>query len=181
MATPELLDTTGDRRCDNVVQGLVGTFELVFPGRLRACYLRGSRASGASIEGSDLDLYVVFKDRFVDGVEGKRAQQLVDHCGRLTPMLLEVVLIGERRLRDPDALYAAVDLKLGTRLLYGEDIRPRLPAIDADAYVREIVHTPYYSYRLPRQRKDRLVYPLRHVHGRASNTYGGNRTPRFVR
>ena len=75
-------------------------------------------------------------------------------------MLVEVVLIGERQLGDPDALDAALDVRLGTRLLYGEDIRPKLPAFDADAYVRAVVHTPYYSYSFPEQRGHRLVYPL---------------------
>ncbi|MET9020059.1 nucleotidyltransferase domain-containing protein [Actinopolymorpha sp. NPDC004070] len=31
---------------------------------MRGFYLRGSHASGTSTDGSDLDLYVVFKDHF---------------------------------------------------------------------------------------------------------------------
>lgn len=163
MAMPALLNSTGDSRCDTIVQGLVGAFEVAFTGRVHSCYLRGSRASGSSVDGSDLDLYVIFKDRFIDVDEFERAHQLCGCCARMSPVLLEVVLIGERRLHDSDALDAALDLQLGTQLLFGDDVRAGLPGFDAPRYVRSVVHTPYYSYSMPEQRGKRLIYPLRHI------------------
>ncbi|MEV0289544.1 MULTISPECIES: nucleotidyltransferase domain-containing protein [unclassified Kribbella] len=159
LMTPDLVESTGDPQCDQIVQGVVGIFEVVFPGRVRGVYLRGSRVSGTSVVGSDLDLFVVFKDRFVDG-EYERAKALVSHCARLAPVLLEVVLVGERGLRRPEGIGIALNLKLSTRLLYGEDIRPELPPYDADTYVRSVVHTPFLSYSYPR---GPLNYPLEHV------------------
>jgi hypothetical protein len=160
----ELIESTGDRLCDRVARGVIGVFETAFPGRVRGFYLRGSYASGTSIAGSDLDLFIVFKDRFADPAEYERTQALSAHCARLTPMLLEIVLVGERGLRQPDGIGAALNLKLGTRLLYGEDIRPDLPPFDAETYVRSVVHTPYLSYTYPIQRGDGpLVYPLDHI------------------
>jgi hypothetical protein len=127
-------------------------------------YLRGSRASGTSIDGSDLDLFVVFKDRFVDGAEYERARALSAECGRLSPVLLEIVLVGERGLRLQEGVGAALNLKLATKLLYGEDIRPGLPSYNAETYVRSVVHTPYLSYTYPVQRQSGpLVYPLGHI------------------
>jgi len=163
MAMPALLNSTGDGRCDKIVQGLLGAFEVAFGGRVHSCYLRGSRASGSSVDGSDLDLYVVFKDRFIDVDEFERARLLCGCCARMSPVLLEVVLIGERRLHDSDALDAALDLQLGTRLLFGDDFRAGLPGFDATRYVRNVVHTPYYSYSMPEQRGKRLICPLRHI------------------
>ncbi|GAA2756371.1 nucleotidyltransferase domain-containing protein [Actinopolymorpha rutila] len=165
MTAPELVESTGDRRCDRIVRGVVGIFENAFPERIRGFYLRGSHASGTSTDGSDLDLYVVFKDHFADVPEYDRARALTVHCAQLTPVLLEIVVSGERGFRRPEAFSAALDLKLGTRLLHGEDIRAELPAFDADAYVRSVVHTPYYSYSFPAQRHDAgpLVHPLRHL------------------
>jgi hypothetical protein len=163
MTTPELLDSTGDPGCDRIVQGVVGVYELAFPDRIRGCYLRGSRASGSSIAGSDLDLFVLFKNHFVDGEEWERARALSGHCARIAPVLLEIVLGGERGVFAPEGLSAALDLKLGTRLLYGEDIRPQLPGFDAEGYTRSVVHTPYFSYRFAEQRPDALVYPLAHI------------------
>jgi len=163
VAGPEVIESTGDRRCDTVAEGVIGIFETAFPGRVRGFYLRGSHASGTSIAGSDLDLFIVFKDRFADRDEYDRAQALSAHCGRLTPMLLEILLVGERVLRQPEGVSAALNLKLATRLLYGEDIRPGLPSYDEAAYVRSVVHTPYASYTYAAQRTGPLVYPLEHI------------------
>ena len=55
---------------------MIEIFVAAFPGRVRGVYLRGSHASGTSIDGCDLDLFVVFKDRFVDGAEYERARAL---------------------------------------------------------------------------------------------------------
>lgn len=165
MVQLELIESTGDRRHDQVALGVVGTFEIAFPGRVRGYYLRGSHASGSSIAGSDLDLFVIFKDRFADRDEYDRAHALCGHCARLAPVLLEIVLTGERGLRRPDAVAVALNLKLATRLLYGDDIRAELPAFDADTYVRSVVHTPYFSYTFPAQRPNAgpLIYPLQHI------------------
>ncbi|MFG1813864.1 nucleotidyltransferase domain-containing protein [Kribbella sp. NPDC049174] len=164
MTEPELIESTGDRQCDRIAQGVIGIFETAFPGRVRGFYLRGSHASGTSIEGSDLDLFIVFKDRFADSAEYERARALSEHCGQLTPMLLEILLVGERGLRQPSGVGAALNLKLATRHLYGEDIRAELPSYDADTYVRSVVHTPYVSYTFPVQRRNGpLVYPLDHI------------------
>jgi hypothetical protein len=164
VAEPGLVESTGDRQCDRIAQGVIGIFEIAFPGRVRGFYLRGSHASGTSIAGSDLDLFIVFKDRFADPAEYERAQALSAHCARLTPVLLEVILVGERGLRQPDGIGAALNLKLATRLLYGEDIRAELPLYDAETYVRSVVHTPYLSYTYPVQRRNGpLVYPLDHI------------------
>jgi hypothetical protein len=165
VAEPELIEATGDRQCDKIAQGVIGIFENAFPARVRGFYLRGSHASGTSIAGSDLDLFIVFKDRFTDLAEYDRAQALCGHCARLTPMLLEIILTGERVLRRTEGIGAALNLKLATRLLYGEDIRPELPPFDADTYVRSVIHTPYLSYTYPVQRRNAnsLVYPLHHI------------------
>ena len=71
---------------------------------------------------------------------------------------------GDGGLRRADGVGAALNLKLATRLLYGEDIRPELPPFDADTYVRSAVQTPYLSYAYPAERRDGpLIYPLRHI------------------
>ncbi|GAB3748412.1 nucleotidyltransferase domain-containing protein [Microlunatus parietis] len=162
---PELIESTGDRRCDLITQGLIGIFEIAFPDRVLGVYLRGSHASGASIDGSDLDLYVLFHDQFVDRAEFDRARALADHCARLSPVLLEIIVIGERVLRLPEAVSTALDFKLGTRLVYGTDVRPGLPEFEPDSYRRSVIHTPFNSYRFPSQRGDAgaLTYPLEHL------------------
>jgi hypothetical protein len=164
MNVTELIESTGDLGYDRLARGVIGVFEVAFPDRVRGFYLRGSHASNTSIPGSDLDLFIIFKDRFADRAEYDRARALSDHCAQLSPVLLELVLTGERGLRGLEGVGAALNLKLATRLLYGEDIRADLPAFDADTYVRSVVHTPYLSYVYPKERRGGpLVYPLRHL------------------
>lgn len=162
---PELIESTGDHRCDAITQGLIGIFGIAFPDRVRGYYLRGSRAGGSSIAGSDLDLFIVFRDQFADRCEGDRAHELADQCARLSPVLLEVLITDERTLHHPHGYGAALNLKLVTRLLYGDDLRDELPEFDADTYRRWTLHSPFATYRFPAQRPntDPLVHPLRHL------------------
>lgn len=163
MTEPLLLESTGDPHCDKITSGVIGIFESVFPDRVRGYYLRGSRASGTSIVGSDIDLYVIFRDQFSDEAEYYRAQDLIRHCAQLSPILLEIIAVGELGLRRN--VSAALNLKLATRLLHGDDIGPDLPPFEASSYLRSVIHTPYNCYSLPAQRKvaGAMTFPLQHI------------------
>jgi predicted nucleotidyltransferase len=56
-----LASSTGDPRIDEIVQGIIGLFEIAFPGRIRGCYLVGSYADGTAVPLSDIDIRVVLK------------------------------------------------------------------------------------------------------------------------
>lgn len=163
MATLDLLASTGDPRCDKIISAVIGVFETAFPDRIRGYYLRGSRASRTSTIGSDIDLFIIFKNRFATEAEYYRAHDLNEHLAHLSPILLECLLIGELGLQRNIGL--ALNLKLATRLLYGQDIRSDLPEFAPESYVRDVVHTPYFSYKYPAQRRhaNHLTYPLHHI------------------
>lgn len=163
MGKLDLLASTGDPRCDKIISGVIGVFETTFPDRIRGYYLRGSRASGTSTLGSDIDLFIIFKNRFATEAEYYRAHSLNEHLTALSPILLECLLLGELGLQRNIGL--ALNLKLATRLLYGQDIRAGLPEFAPERYVRDVVHTPYFSYKYPAQRRhaNHLTYPLRHI------------------
>lgn len=154
-----------DIRVDRIIRGVVGIFERVFPDRIRGYYLRGSHASRTSTPGSDIDMFVVFKEGFVEQAEAQRASEICEQCALLSPILLEIITISEHQLRRTDNLVVALQLKLASRLVHGEDIRPDLPGLQVDPYVREAAHAPYASYRYPpaRRREPFLTYPLRHI------------------
>lgn len=160
-----LLESTGSRVADRVLQGVVSVFEHAFPDRVRGFFVRGSYANARFTEGSDLDMFVVFKDAFAEPAEADRARSISRGCALLSPILLEILVVGERQLHREDNLVIALQLKLTSRHVYGQDIRPLLPDLAAGAYVREVVHAPFASYTYPAQRRGRpqLTYPLAHI------------------
>src|SRR5579872_6899185 len=69
MSTLRVAAPTGDPEVDRAVRGFLAVVGLLFPERIRACYLTGSwcdgtavRRPGGSLNSSDVDLLVVFKD-----------------------------------------------------------------------------------------------------------------------
>lgn len=161
MAEVVLRQSTGDPAADRIVRGVIGIFEQAFPDRVRGYYLRGSYARGTPTLGSDLDLFVVFPDR-LDRAEVARARELSGHCALLSPILLEIITVSAHQLARPANLPLALNLKLATRLLYGQDIRATLPELSVDEYVRSVVDIPCHNYRYARD-GSMLTYPLEHI------------------
>jgi hypothetical protein len=157
-----LAQSTGHRAVDRILEGVIGIFGQVYLHRVRGYYLRGSYATGAWTDGSDLDMFIVFADR-IPPADADHARQLAAHCARLSPVLLEIIVVSEHQLAQQANLPLALNLKLATKLVYGEEIRHDLPDFDADAYLRSVIHTPYYSYAYPAQRGDVLAFPLTHI------------------
>lgn len=97
--TTALLQSTGSPIADRTLQGVIGILEHAFPRRVRGYFVRGSYASATSIEGSDLDMFVVFKDAFVEPAETEKAQDICGHCALRSPILLEILVVSERQLQ----------------------------------------------------------------------------------
>ena len=59
-----LLAETGIEQIDSILRGLVGLFEVSFPGRIRGCYLTGSYSDGTAVDlgrtlhSSDIDTVI---------------------------------------------------------------------------------------------------------------------------
>jgi hypothetical protein len=64
MKSISLLHSTGHREVDGILEGVVGLFELLFPGRVSGYYLTGSFSDGTAIPGSDIDMSVLFRGSF---------------------------------------------------------------------------------------------------------------------
>lgn len=66
--TYTLAFSTNHPKINQILQGVIGVFEKVFPQRIRGYYLRGSHCSASAVPNSDLDLYVIFKEDFREPV-----------------------------------------------------------------------------------------------------------------
>ncbi len=156
-ALPELAEKTDFPEVDRLLTGLVGIIEGCFPDRVTASYIFGSYAFGKVTPSSDLDLFVVFKDR-ISQEERERFQHLRRCCARLTHMNLDVKSADEYSLQR----YGLPVLSCNTRFLHGEDLRDRIPENPVD-FRNWALHVPYGPNGLLahlRREQPAWIYPL---------------------
>ena len=158
MSEVRLTGSTGVPVADRILAGAVGLFETVFPERVRGYYLVGSYAYGRPLPTSDLDLKVVFKERFRSRAEEARARQLSHHCSQLSQIDLAPVPLPEDRL----LRWGASTLKGDSLLLYGEEIRDRMPEEPLGFFTRSWMHRSQAGLLAVRGNPKRLELPLGH-------------------
>jgi hypothetical protein len=160
MAGNELLATTGNQRIDQILQGVVGVFEATFPGRVRGYFLLGSYVDRSAVPASDVDVGILFKDAYCDDVEAERALRLCQDCEANSAVLLEMWAMSEEQLRRADRFGIALQVALGSQLLYGGS-SPVASEVRPDArYVRWAMHVPLYGLVALRGQPAALTYPL---------------------
>jgi predicted nucleotidyltransferase len=156
MAEIALLTSTDNQRVDEILRGIVGLFETVFPDRVRGYYLLGSFMEGTARPVSDIDLCILFKNGFTDADEERTADRIVEHCARISPVELDVSPLSEAI---PFPL-RAVNVKLASRVIYGEDIRDRMPLPPMDAYMRHAMDLAFRLIARSRHPAEVLTFPL---------------------
>jgi Nucleotidyltransferase domain len=92
-----LASSTGHPQIDEIIRGLIGIFEIAFPGRIRGCYLVGSYADGSAVALSDIDLRVVFKEGFADSAEEERVRQVRGYCRQISPVSIAPSSVGRTK------------------------------------------------------------------------------------
>jgi hypothetical protein len=152
-----LVGLTENMAVNSVLFGFIGLCQMAFPKRLRACFLMGSHATGDAVADSDIDLLLVFKERFLEGEEARH-----EHFRRSVTLMarfpLDLSAVDETRLMAD----GGVNLKRASLLLAGEDIRERVPLMPLDKWLRFSMHRPYIFMERARARAEGepLRYPL---------------------
>jgi hypothetical protein len=145
--------STGQERIDRILDSLTGMYRLVFPQRIRACYLTGSFTDGSATPDSDIDLVPVFAGELRPG-EAERIRDLTRYCEQLALVLLDCSPTDERTQRQG----VKTPLKSG-RLLYGEPVLDDWPLEPLEDHMQRCMFIAFrYMQRL---RGDTpLRYPL---------------------
>ena len=157
MSEIELLARTGNQQVDRILRGTIGLFETMFPGRIRGYYIIGSYADGTAISTvSDVDGFVVFKDDFLDGTEPAKAWQLLSNCALLATLEFDLSAVPESSI----LRYGHVVLKYNSTLVYGEDIRERIPLPDIDIFGQSLLFDAYRFLSRVRGNPPFLTCPL---------------------
>jgi len=134
-----LQNTLGHPQVDAIVQKVIQTYEDTFPGHIAAYYIEGSYADQTSLTTSDIDLLIVFRGRFANEDTCGLAERLwTSDQGGSQEVDISVV--------DEDNLRAGVhpNVKLGGRLLYGEDVCSLYPLVPIETWTRERMHAAYW-------------------------------------
>jgi predicted nucleotidyltransferase len=125
---------------DEILRHVVGAFETTFEGRVRSYYLTGSFADGTAQPFSDIDLSLLFRGGLA-AAEEEAAFKLTRECAEASTSELDVATLG-----DPIVYPLRVTgIKLGSHLLYGEDVREAMPLPPLEEYVR---HAMDLTFRL---------------------------------
>jgi predicted nucleotidyltransferase len=132
----ELSFKTGDPAVDGCLAEVVAALGAAFGERLRGVYLVGSHAVGEAIPGSDIDLLALFKGR-QSAEEQARFAEVRQACKGRCALALDMTSQGEERL----LAVGGVWFQTASRLLAGDDIRPRVPCKPVESHARDLMHS----------------------------------------
>jgi hypothetical protein len=150
---PRSVDST---TADTLIGGLMGIYETAFPGRIRSCYVEGSYADGTELTTSDIDLTLVFKDRFTSAAEHEHAARLAEHCAAVSSVEIDIQLADDAELAK--GVYPAI--KFASRCVYGEDRRADLFVLPIEEWSRQRMHAAYWLLVMVFNRKPVVAPPL---------------------
>lgn len=158
MTDTTLSASVGNAATDVLLHGVVGIFETAFAGRIRSWYLEGSYADGSALATSDIDLTIVFKDRFASDAEREAATRLAASCAMVSGVELDIALA------DDAGLAAGVSpmLKEGSLCLYGEDRRAASRLLPLEEWACQRMHAAYWLLVTVFDRPRVVVPPLRY-------------------
>ncbi|WP_201385519.1 hypothetical protein [Ktedonobacter sp. SOSP1-85] len=167
----QLFYETGTSAVDEPLVSTIQRYERVFSGRVRGYYLLGSYADRCPVVGSDIDMYILFREAFVAPEEIVRAQELAHVCAQMSTLRLEIKLCCEQELAEGnEQSIMRVALKQNSVLLYGSDTRPTMELPTRETYTRDATDAVLdFLFRLHHQ--DYLTYPL--TYPQAGNEFYG--------
>jgi hypothetical protein len=152
-----LHNSTGSLDADHMLQAIIGRYEHVFPGAIRAYYLIGSYADASTVSISDIDLIIVFAVPLTSD-QLAQAHVLVQQCAQMSPIRLDMGLTLEHELSNSELVL----LKLGSRCIYGDDVRHQLQLPPLARYQRDVTWSPYRFLGQVIRERPVLAYPLRY-------------------
>ncbi|MBV9282913.1 MAG: hypothetical protein JOZ41_22800 [Chloroflexi bacterium] len=135
---------------------VIETFEEAFPNRVRGYYVHGSVADDTGLETSDLDLDVVVKRDLGDAAERARFAETARAVAARCDLELDIEVTDEASL----LAGAEPTFKLGSWLVYGEDIRPQVPLIPLEDWGRERMYRGYFLLVRVFNRPSPVRYPV---------------------
>ncbi len=149
------ISSTYNMLTDSIVRNIIKAFEATFPKRIRAYYVEGSYADASSVTTSDLDVLLIYKNKFEDN-ELQNAEELARTCEAGSTIELDIECVDEHSLTNG----VSPTLKFGSSFIYGEDIRGALPLISLEEWTRDRMHSSLWRTVHLCNRSPFIHYPL---------------------
>lgn len=160
MSAVELKNPTNYQDINKVLQGIISIFEAMFPGKIRSYYVVGSYAYGYAVPGSDIDMWIIFRESVGDD-DLHQARSLRRACQLMAPVNLDIdIIAGPPYNIQPYWANISTQVKTGGLLLYGEDIQADIPMIPIDDYARYLMHFAALRVVSLRNSPPLLRYPI---------------------
>jgi hypothetical protein len=134
-----LQETLGHLEVDSVVQEVIRAYEDGFPGQIVAYYIEGSYADQTPLATSDIDLVIVFGNRSANA-DRRHTVERTWTSKQTGKQEVDITVVDEERLRGG----VPPNLKLGGRLIYGQDVCGLYPLLPIEAWTRERMHAAYW-------------------------------------
>lgn len=150
----KLINSTNNQVMDDYIEAIIGIYEAAFPNRIRGYYLVGSYGDDTAINGSDIDMEIIFKDEMTED-ENQRCDVIKASCRALCPIHLDLPVKAEANFAQHDT----VALKLASKFIYGEDTREQIPLPAKDVYLRRISGPTQRGLTI-RFRSEQVTIPL---------------------
>ena len=150
-----LTNSTSNTFVDVALQNIIKMFEAYFPQCIRAYYIEGSYADASNVTTSDLDVLLVYKDRF-HSEEVQKAEELARTCEAESTIELDIELVDEQSLANG----VSPTLKLGSSFIYGEDILNMLSLVPIKEWTRDRMHSSLWRTVHLCNRPPIIRYPL---------------------
>lgn len=139
---------------DDILQNVVHLFEASFPARVRGYYLYGSQIDDTAVNGSDIDITILFKDGFTDELEQNAALKVA--ASLVYPIKSDIEIVDEKTLvANPSPTF-----KLSSRCFFGADVRDQLSLMPIEAWTRDRMHTSYWRIIKLFKRATPVTLPL---------------------
>jgi predicted nucleotidyltransferase len=156
MGTVQLHAGLADAAATAALARLIEVLETAFPGSITGCFLFGSRAT--AVPESDLDLVLVTAPDTRPGTRAELKETCVRHGRELGLPAIDLIVV------DHETLLAKGHFRVKSCSvhLWGDDIRPAMPDLPFDAYLRTYKRAPVAYMTGVLRRTDRLFPPVSH-------------------
>src|SRR5258708_12279848 len=118
---------------------VIQVYEDTFPGQIAAYYVEGSYADQTPLTTSDIDLVIIFRNRFADADARSMAERTWTNKQVGTPEV-DISIVDEDSLRGG----VRPNVKLGGWLIYGQEVCRLSPLLPLDACPPHLIHPSHW-------------------------------------